>query len=217
MENTTSGVAYGGYFQEFYSNRSWEHYSFLICQVINYSKPGVVLDLGSGCGFFIEACSRWGIECLGIEASKEAIDLMDKRFSSKGIFNHGLEDSFSIENGTIQTVVLNQVIEHLPPETQENCLAESFRVLKKGGALIIHSPSKHNKIEKHADPTHINLLSPSELHKMLTMHGFQNLIDINSTLNGIGNTVIERKFFSFLYKTFKMDRLSLTASFIAYK
>ena len=73
----------------------------------------------------------------------------------------------------------NQVIEHLPKETAQNALRESYRVLGNGGTLFVYSPSIFNR-EQAREPLHINLHSPKSLKKELSGIGFKQVKHLNS-------------------------------------
>lgn len=211
------GIAYNGYFDQYYLNREWKFYNFLIQQIISYSSPGEILDIGCGAGLFLEACENWGLKAIGLEGSIEAINIVKKRNENLQIHHHLLDQTFPFNENRFATVVINQVIEHLENNTQLNCLNESYRVLKKSGVLIVHSPSKYNLEEKLADPTHINLLAPSELKEMLEKVGFNLIVDINSPLYVLGESKLMLKLIDNIFKITRLDKLSATASFIAVK
>jgi SAM-dependent methyltransferase len=69
------------------------------------------------------------------------------------------DDSFDIQ-------VSNDVLEHVPD--LENCLGESFRILKKGGHLIFTIPfdinSEKNLVKAKIINGHIKYLAPKEFH-----------------------------------------------------
>src|SRR6266851_1002275 len=147
------------YYEQYYSSRDWRFYRGILWDVIRYSEPGPILDVGAGTGFIVEGFLRWGIDCTGIEGSKEAVDIARKRFPQANLLQHFLSDPFPFPDQMFQTVIMNQVIEHLEPTVVENSVAESYRVLRPGGMLYVTSPSKFNQYERNADPTHINLCS----------------------------------------------------------
>ena len=72
---TNIGVGDGNYFEKWYSNRDWRFYRPILSEVIFFSEPGPILDVGAGTGLFVEAALRWGIDCVGIEGSGEAVEI----------------------------------------------------------------------------------------------------------------------------------------------
>jgi SAM-dependent methyltransferase len=212
-----SGIAYKGYFAKYYNDRVWHFYNYLIEKIIHYSSPGKILDIGSGSGLFLEACYNWGWDAIGIEGSQEAISTMQSRNKNLKAISHYISSPFPFEDSIFQTVLINQVIEHLESEVQMHCLKEAYRVLKPGGVIIIESPSRFNKKEWKADPTHINLLSPSELKNLLIKSGFVKIVENNSALNILGSNKIMIKIIQKIFVKTKFEYLSSTANTVSYK
>jgi SAM-dependent methyltransferase len=212
-----TGIGPAGYHQQHYGDRGWQAYSYLLAKVVKDSQPGRILDLGAGCGYFIEAATRWGISSVGLEGSTDAVEMAKKRAPELDIRLQKLGDIFPFENNSFQTVVLNQVIEHLEPEVVSHMLTEANRVLCPGGMIFITSPSCFNKAEFNADPTHINLLSPSQLRDALVCAGFENIVPFDSPLPLLGESRLGKKIIFVVFKITKFEILSATANSIAYK
>ncbi|QAU33630.1 class I SAM-dependent methyltransferase [Janthinobacterium sp. 17J80-10] len=211
------GIAPAGYHQLYYADRDWHSYASLLAMVVKYSEPGPILDLGAGCGYFVEAGMQWGLQCVGIDGAHEAIELATSRAPEIDIKLHKLSEPLPFQDHSFQTIVMNQVIEHLEPSVLEMALLEAFRVLRPGGTILILSPSAANKNEWDADPTHINLLSPSELRNVLVKSGFEKIIPFDNSLNLLGNSRFARGMMYVLFKLLKLDMLSATANAVAYK
>ena len=61
--------------------RDWRYYRpNFIAEVIFYSEPGPILDVGTGTGLFVEAALRWGLYCVGIEGSGDAVEIGRQRY-----------------------------------------------------------------------------------------------------------------------------------------
>jgi len=211
------GVAPPGYHQCHYRDRDWLAYSDLLARVVKYSRPGPILDIGAGCGFFLEAGMQWGLQCVGIDGSEEGIFIAKQRVPSVDIRHHKLSDPLPFPDSCFQTAVMNQVIEHLEPIVAMRTTQEIFRVLRPGGMVLILSPSKANKKEWLADPTHINLISPTELRSELMACGFENILSFDSPLNMLGTSWLGRGVMFVIFKLLKMDALSATANALAFK
>lgn len=211
------GIAPVGYFSNEYANRDWEFYSPIISKIVQYSRPGPILDIGAGCGYLIEAAIKWGLQCTGVEGSQDGIDVAKKRNIDIELVRHNLSDPLPFANDSFQTVVLNQVIEHLEPKVAANALSEAFRVLRKDGMILIFSPSKANLYEWNADPTHINQLSPTELRDALFEHGFSDIIELNTPRYLLGTSWVGVRVMFVLFKLLRLDILSATANAFAYK
>ena len=140
-----SGIGPEGYFEKFYLSRDWRFYKGVLSRIVAMSEPGPILDLGAGCGYLVEASHRWGWECVGLEGSENAVKIARHRCPEIDIRQFLLSEPLPFERDYFSTVVMNQVIEHLEPSVANNCIAEAFRVLRPGGALIIFSPSRFFK------------------------------------------------------------------------
>ena len=200
-----------------YSHKSWNSSRKLLARCIRKGKPGPFLDIGCGLGFFVECCYKFGISCIGLEASEYAVQAAKKREPHLDIRHHYLEDPFPFEDGTFSTVMCNQVIEHLPKETAKNALRESHRVLSEGGTIIVYSPSIYN-LKQVRDPTHINLHSPKSLKKELEEAGFKKVKSFNKSIKfelGLINPL--NKLIRALFTLLPLPLLSATANCIATK
>ena len=213
----TRGIGTREYYEFYYLSRDWKFYRSILSAIIMYSQPGPILDLGAGTGFIVEGALRWGLDCEGIEGSIEAIKIAQERYPAIDIAQGTLSESLPFSDLTFQTVVMNQVIEHLEPEVAELSVSEAYRVLVPGGMLYVASPSRFNKREKKTDPTHINLYSPKELQRLLFSKGFRDIIPIDMPLNVLGNSYLGRGIMYCLFKLTFWDRLSASANCIAYK
>ena len=211
------GIAPAGYYDDEYARRDWTAYSGLLAKIIQHSKPGPILDVGAGCGYLVEAAMTWGLESVGVEGSEEGVRIAKQRVQDINISHHKLSEPLPFYDSSFQTVVLNQVIEHLEPSVVEFTMKEIYRVLRPGGMFLILSPSKANKKEWHADPTHINLLSPTELRLELANCGFENVVPFDSPLTLLGKNWLGIRIMFVLFKLLKLDSLSGTANAFAYK
>jgi 2-polyprenyl-3-methyl-5-hydroxy-6-metoxy-1,4-benzoquinol methylase len=211
------GVAPSGYHEKHYAARCWRFYRELLALAIQYSEPGPILDVGAGVGLLLEAAQRWNLTCLGLEGSAEAIAIARERCESLNLKRHLLSDAFPVGDCTFQTVYLNQVIEHLEPAVAETCVAECWRVLRPGGMFIVMSPSKLNKRERDADPTHICLYSPSSLKRLLASKGFVNIRALDAPMNFLGQSLMAKRVMKIIFTLTRWERLSSSANCMAWK
>jgi SAM-dependent methyltransferase len=56
-----------------YSRKSWKSSRRLLARCIREGKPGLILDIGCGLGFFVECCYKFGVPCIGLEGSEYAV------------------------------------------------------------------------------------------------------------------------------------------------
>jgi SAM-dependent methyltransferase len=211
------GVGDHAYFDKWYASRNWEFYLPIVRQIMAYSMPGPILDVGAGAGFLVECAVQWGLDCKGIEGSSAAIQIAHVRCPSLQLTQVLLSDRFPFGTESFQTVIMNQVIEHLEEDVVHSALSEAFRVLRKGGAILVFSPSRFNKYESRIDPTHINMLSPTELRAALCIAGFRQIWAMDTPLWLLGNNRIGRALMSRVFRATGWERLSATANCRAYK
>lgn len=200
-----------------YSHKSWNSSRKLLARCIRKGKPGPILDVGCGLGFFVECCYKFGIPCTGLEGSEYAVQAAKRREPNLNIIHHYLENPFPFEDQTFSIGLCNQVIEHLPQETAKSALRESYRVLSEGGNIIVYSPSIYN-LKQVKDPTHLNLHSPRSLKKELEEAGFKQVKSFNKSIKyelGLLNPL--NKVVRALFTLLPLPFLSATANCIATK
>ena len=103
-----------------------------LLESIKESK-GNLLDIGCGTGDFLAAAKNRNWNVLGYEPNVGARKLAEE----KGVSI--VEDTKSIEEGTLDIITLWHVFEHVPD--LENQIKELYRLLKPNGILIIAVPN----------------------------------------------------------------------------
>ncbi len=187
-----SGIGYKAYYQKYYADRALEHYSWLLSDIVHYGRAGKILDLGCGTALFVELACKWGLDAMGCDGSEEALEIARRRNPKLNLSHFKLSCDLPFDDTSISNVLLNQVIEHLPPAVLSRLLLECRRVLLTGGMLFIHSPNKANKHEVSKDPTHINPLYPSELRDLLNAADFEVMAEPNGLRFSCGNFLPSR-------------------------
>ena len=216
--NLDGGVGRDGYHSNYYGARDWRFYRFLLSLVMTHGKYGKILDVGCGTGLFVEAATRWGLDCVGVDGAEAAIRIALGRCARLQVKQHLLSEPLPFFDESFQTVVINQVIEHLEPVVAGAVLLESFRVLVPGGLIYIGSPSRNNTKERLADPTHINLYTPLELLDLIRQTGFDGIIPLVDMLPIFGHTSIGSMVTRAIYKlSGRRERVSASANFVAFK
>ena len=211
------GVGNDLYYVEHYANRTWAFYTYILAFIIQRSQPGPILDVGCGGGYFVECAHRWGLPCRGLDGSAAAIRRARERNSELDVQQHLLSEKFPFPDGSFQTVVMNQVIEHLEAPVAIHALQECYRVLKPEGMIYVDSPSKFNRAERVNDPTHINMLRPAELVRLLRDCGFERVASRNTALRPFGCSALLNLPMRALFRLTRWDRLSATANCSGFK
>jgi 2-polyprenyl-3-methyl-5-hydroxy-6-metoxy-1,4-benzoquinol methylase len=151
-------------------------------------KPGRVLDVGSGYGFFLQYMAKRGWEVDGIEISQPGRDYCRTHFPGLPVRSNPLPD-LSIPDNSYDAVTLFYVIEHLPDPLM--ALREAFRILKPGGILLLRWPHTtpivrllgpfSRFLDLYHTPYHLFDFSKYFIEKKLLTIGF---IGIKTTISG---------------------------------
>ncbi len=113
----------------------------------------VVLDAGSGTGTY----SAWVLNHVhkveAVELNLGMIERAREKLSQAEVegrieFHHASLDAIPLENGSIDAIMVNQVLHHFPQDSEQSfsklkeVVKEFHRVLKPGGVLVIHTCSQ---------------------------------------------------------------------------
>lgn len=153
-------------------------------------KPGTrVLDVGCGNGFICGEFLRRGCPTVGIDLSRQGIEIARKTYPGARFEVLAADDNMmeNLREQPFDIVVSTEVVEHLysPREYRRGC----FNALKPGGRLICITPyhgylknlvlALLGQWDTHANPLwdggHIKLWSRNTLTGLLTETGFTNL------------------------------------------
>jgi SAM-dependent methyltransferase len=135
---------------------------------------GRVIDVGSGTGEHVAELLRLGFDAVGIEPNPQALAVATRR----GLpVTRGTSEDPGHPPGSFDTIILNQVIEHLvDPVTAVTMLSG---LLRPGGRLIVLTPNVAG-LPRRAfgvewahwhPPYHVHLFGPRQLESALTDGG----------------------------------------------
>ncbi len=134
-----------------------------------------VLDLGCGRGEFLELLAEHRRFAEGVDTNH----VMIEGCRAAGLHAHegdGLQHLKSKRDGSAGAISAIHVIEHLPFDVWRQLIAESLRVLRPGGLLILETPNPENVIVGsntfYYDPTHRNPLPPLLVKFIVESEGF---------------------------------------------
>ena len=146
--------------------------------------PAQVLELGSAHGGFV-ALLRWaGFDAMGLEMSPRIVEFSCKTFDIPVLL--GPVEEQEIEPGTLDIIVLMDVMEHLPDpiRTMRHCLT----LLKENGLIVIQTPSyperkSYEEMLSENDPFqtllkesgHLYLFSPTSIRMFFKSLGVEHL------------------------------------------
>lgn len=134
-------------------------------------KPWLVLDVACGRGDQSKALTNLGYTVYGIDKQDTGL-LNFKKYDISS------KSKFPFKNNTFDFVIFKSIIEHLTPKEIEKCFKEIYRVLKKGGRLIIMTPEWYHMYKYfYEDFTHRSPFTKRSLLDCAKYHGF-NVIEV---------------------------------------
>jgi SAM-dependent methyltransferase len=135
----------------------------------SYVPPdGCVLDLGAGYCFFVNQVAA---------RERHAIDLNEgmPRFAAPGVDAHvgSCEDLGFAQDGHFDVVMASNLFEHLDRAAMNRTLAETWRVIRPGGRLIVIQPNfKYGYKDYFDDYTHVAIYTHVSMCDVLSAAGF---------------------------------------------
>jgi SAM-dependent methyltransferase len=131
---------------------------------------GRVLDVGAGAGDVVAALCARGMDAVGIEPNAAAVEAAR---AARVPVVQGTLETLGEPLHSFDTVILNQVIEHVP--SPEETLKRTHQLLRPGGRVVLFTPNPygwgarlfgHSWAHWHA-PYHLTLFGPDGLRALL--------------------------------------------------
>lgn len=126
------------------------------------------LDIGCGLGYLVKEAVEEGVDCYGIDISEYAV----KNCIIKDRIKLGSITKIPFDYEAFDVVSAFDVIEHIHPKDTEKAFSEIYRILKKGGYLIMTTPNPCHVGDWIHDVTHINVRPPKFWNEMLKKFKF---------------------------------------------
>ena len=122
----------------------------ITCLKLSKHDPttGLLLDLGCGPGYLHEYFLKVGIEAVGVEIVRKKIKSA-KRNVPKGSFILADGCNLPFKKECFNTVITNDVLEHVPYNLADTMLNEVKRALKAGGLFYISVANRYQINEPH--------------------------------------------------------------------
>jgi SAM-dependent methyltransferase len=102
------------------------------------AKRPRLIEIGCGHGYLLMEARAKGFEVAGLDYSVDATAAANRNLG-QNLVRRGTIDSVELESDSYDVCVIADVIEHI--RDPASLLKDSFRVLKKGGALFLATPS----------------------------------------------------------------------------
>lgn len=109
----------------------------IVERVTKVKKEGRILDVGCGDGHFLYLCAKKGLDCYGVEDSKQLAAYASNKTGAQIIQGQYNREMFP--SGYFDVISFIQVLEHIP--TPITALETAKYHLREGGLLVIEVPS----------------------------------------------------------------------------
>ena len=143
-----------------------------------YIPAGKLLDIGCSWGSFLSRMASYGWDVYGIETNEKAADYAKNTSGLQNIFNGFFED-YKCPDDFFNVVQMSMVLEHL--HEPQKCLERVYKIMKKGGQLILSVPDITGfEVKLYGKytytlhvPQHLNHFSPATITDLLNRTGFE--------------------------------------------
>jgi len=137
---------------------------------------GKVLDIGCGVGDFLHTAESHGWECTGVEPSKDAKAIAQKRTKAKILSSEELE---SLLDGCFDLITMWHVLEHVDDLKWQ--VAQLQRLIKDNGRIVIALPNYKSYDGQYYKehwaaydvPRHLNHFNSTTLTKIFKTNGLE--------------------------------------------
>jgi SAM-dependent methyltransferase len=140
------------------------------------SDGGVVLDLGSGRGEWLEVLAEHGYHGRGVDLNQGMLQESETR-GHEVVEADALEYLRAQETASVTAITSMHLVEHISHPVLIQLLDEALRVLRPGGVLILETPNPENVLVGscmfYMDPTHLNPIPPPLLQWVVQARGFE--------------------------------------------
>jgi 2-polyprenyl-3-methyl-5-hydroxy-6-metoxy-1,4-benzoquinol methylase len=102
---------------------------------------GRVIELGCGEGHLAGMIADRGHEVVGVDISRDKIALARRLYPAIEFFDQDIAQ-VGLADGSFDTAVLAEVLEHVHEDTGQVFLANAWRLLRPGGRLIVSVPNE---------------------------------------------------------------------------
>jgi O-antigen chain-terminating methyltransferase len=133
------------------------------------------LDLGCGRGEWLELLAEHGFDAQGVDLDEGMLAACRER-GLRVQTQDALSALRAWPDASLTLVSAFHLIEHIPFDDVQELIAESLRVLRPGGLLIMETPNPENLVVAtsgfYMDPSHLRPIPPMLLEFVVAFQGF---------------------------------------------
>lgn len=145
---------------------------------ISPGDEGIVLDLGSGRGEWLEVLAEHGYRGRGVDSNRGMLKASESR-GHEVVEADALAYLRAQPDGSFVAITSMHLVEHMPYPVVIQLLDEALRVLRPGGVLILETPNPENVLVGscmfYMDPSHLHPIPPPLLQWTVQMRGFEQV------------------------------------------
>ena len=134
-----------------------------------------IIDLGCGRGEWLELLQENGFLALGVDVNEVMLDRC-RQLNLTVVQGDAVEYLTSLKGASVGAISGFHIAEHLPNHKLIRLMDEAFRVLRRGGMLILETPNPANLVvgscNFYLDPTHIHPIPAPLLRFLAEARGF---------------------------------------------
>lgn len=156
-------------------------------------SPGRLLDVGTGCGFFLVAAQKRGWKVKGIEPSIQSVKVAREQYGLD-IYNGSLQEYDG--KGEFDVITFINVLDH--SRDPWNDVSKTQPLLRSNGVLFLRCPNGlfHSFLYKMSKKLNVERIiakflvfheycfTPKFIKRLLSDHGFTDVVAYNARLSG---------------------------------
>jgi len=113
-----------------------------VCNELEIKKGDKILEAGCGTGNLALKIKQRGGDVIGLDYCKEALDIYKGKDKNAKVILADLTEKLPFSDNSFDKIACNNVLYAIPGEKQLALLKEFYRILKRGGKLVISNPRK---------------------------------------------------------------------------